>query len=153
SALSPPLCAVLSRLAEQREQVVVLPAGAAQLACERARGGIAARDCCRWGILALPNRLAHHHAPAAAAGRERRPLHEERRKCRRHVDIGHDVVAVFPAPLVRQTCTGRTRPRLRSSTVPTRRLNHTPRISIRNCAAAHPLDSSIYSSLIAPCSR
>src|SRR6266436_1187440 len=41
---------------------------------------------------------------------ERRALHEKRRK-RRHADIGHDVTAVFPAPLVRQTRTGRPQPR------------------------------------------
>jgi hypothetical protein len=37
---------------------------------------------------------------------ERRALHEEHRK-RRHADIGHEVLDVFPAPLVRQTRTGR----------------------------------------------
>src|SRR5947209_14610484 len=41
---------------------------------------------------------------------ERRALHEKHRK-RRHADIGHDVTAVFPAPLVRQTRTGRPQPR------------------------------------------
>ena len=39
-------------------------------------------------------------------GQERRALHEKHRK-RRHADIGHNVMAVFPAPLVRQTRTGR----------------------------------------------
>ena len=38
-------------------------------------------------------------------GQERRALHEEHRK-RRHADIGHEVLNVFPAPLVRQTRTG-----------------------------------------------
>src|SRR6266478_2016032 len=41
---------------------------------------------------------------------ERRALHEKHRK-RRHADIGHDVTAVVPAPLVRQTRTGRPQPR------------------------------------------
>jgi hypothetical protein len=39
-------------------------------------------------------------------GQERRALHEKHRK-RRHADIGHEVLDVFPAPLVRQTRTGR----------------------------------------------
>jgi hypothetical protein len=43
-------------------------------------------------------------------GQERRALHEKRRK-RRHADIGHDVMAVFPVPLVRQTRTGGPQPR------------------------------------------
>src|SRR5450755_420496 len=38
-------------------------------------------------------------------GQERRALREEHRK-RRHADIGHEVLNVFPAPLVRQTRTG-----------------------------------------------
>src|SRR5437660_12927403 len=41
---------------------------------------------------------------------EGRALHEKHRH-RRHADIGHDVTAVFPAPLVRQTRTGRPQPR------------------------------------------
>src|SRR5260370_8311303 len=41
---------------------------------------------------------------------ERRALHENHRK-RRHADIGHDVTAVFPPPLVRQTPTGLPQPR------------------------------------------
>ena len=43
-------------------------------------------------------------------GQKRRALHEKRCK-RRHADIGHDVMDVFPAPLVRQTRTGRPQPR------------------------------------------
>jgi len=39
-------------------------------------------------------------------GQERRALHGEHRK-RRHAGIGHEVLDVFPAPLVRQTRTGR----------------------------------------------
>jgi hypothetical protein len=39
-------------------------------------------------------------------GQKRRALHEKRRK-RHHADLGHDVMAVLPAPLVRQTRTGR----------------------------------------------
>ena len=111
SALSPPLCAVLSRLAEQREQVLVLPAGVAQLASERSRGGIAARDCCRWGILAVPNRLAHleraYHAPAAAAARN--DVLSVKNGGNAAMSISAMTVAVFPAAPVRQTCTGRPR--------------------------------------------
>src|SRR5260370_34079714 len=43
-------------------------------------------------------------------GEKRRTLHEKRCK-RRHADIGHDEMDVFPAPLVRQTRTGRPQPR------------------------------------------
>ena len=43
-------------------------------------------------------------------GQERRALHEKRRK-RRHADIGHNVLDVLPAPLVRQTRAGRPQPR------------------------------------------
>src|SRR5258708_12975486 len=43
-------------------------------------------------------------------GEKRGALHEKRCK-RRHADIGHDVMDVFPAPLVRQTRTGRPQPR------------------------------------------
>src|SRR6266852_3660726 len=43
-------------------------------------------------------------------GQERRALHEKHRK-RRHADIGHEVMAVLPTPLVRQTRTGRPQPR------------------------------------------
>jgi hypothetical protein len=42
-------------------------------------------------------------------GQERRALHEKHRK-RRHADIGHRVMAVFPTPLVRQTRTGLPQP-------------------------------------------
>src|ERR1700746_1763793 len=43
-------------------------------------------------------------------GEERRALHEKHRE-RCHADVGHDVLAVLPTPLVRQTRTGLPQPR------------------------------------------
>ena len=58
-------------------------------------------------------------------GQERRALHEKHRK-RRHADIGHEVLDVFPAPSGRPAQVARSAD-IRSSTVPTWRLNQTRR--------------------------